>query len=121
MLNRKRQFTLFRGPEFLMILTVGTTPALQRPMTFDHLHIDAVNRAANVREYASGKSINAARVIHTLGGPCVATGLLGGDSGDFCRLDMDRAALDMISSPSHKRHAYMHHANRSHRRQRRRS
>ena len=76
-----------------MILTVGTTPALQRTMTFEQLHIDAVNRAANVREYASGKSINAARVIHTLGGPCVATGLLGGDSGNFCRLDMDRAGI----------------------------
>jgi tagatose 6-phosphate kinase len=76
-----------------MILTVGTTPALQRTMVFEQLRVDAVNRALDVREYASGKSINVARVIHTLGAPCVATGLLGGDSGNFCRLDMDRAGI----------------------------
>jgi tagatose 6-phosphate kinase len=72
-----------------MILTLSTTPALQRSMIFDSLTIDSVNRAKSVHEYASGKGINVARVAHTLGQPSVATGFLGGDSGAFCRRDME--------------------------------
>src|SRR4051812_1186098 len=76
-----------------MIVTLSTTPALQRTMTFTDLRIDSVNRAAHVREFASGKGINAARVVHALGRPGVATGFLGGDSGRFCRHDMDVAGI----------------------------
>ena len=76
-----------------MILTLSTTPALQRTMTFANLSIDAVNRAANVREFASGKGVNVARVVHTLNHPCVATGFLGGDRGTFCRRDMDASGI----------------------------
>lgn len=76
-----------------MIVCLGTTPAKQRTMTFASLAMDAVNRAAAVREYASGKSINAARVIHTLGEKCIATGFLGDQSGEFCRRDLDAAGI----------------------------
>ena len=76
-----------------MIVTLSTTPALQRTMTFESLAIDSVNRAASVHEYASGKGINVARVVHTLGQSCAATGFLGGDSGAFCRHDMDAAGM----------------------------
>ena len=76
-----------------MIVTLCTTPALQRTMTFGKLAIDSVNRATQVREYASGKGINVARVVHTLGQPCVATGFLGGDSGKLCRHDMDAVGI----------------------------
>ena len=76
-----------------MILTLSTTPALQRTMTFANLSIDAVNRATNVREFASGKGINVARVVHTLTHACVATGFLGGDRGAFCRRDMDACGI----------------------------
>jgi tagatose 6-phosphate kinase len=72
-----------------MIICLGTTPTVQRTMTFARLAMDDVNRAASVRQFASGKSVNAARVLHTLREPCVATGLLGGDSGRFMRQDLD--------------------------------
>jgi tagatose 6-phosphate kinase len=62
-------------------------------MTFAKLQIDAVNRASAVHEYASGKSINAARVAHTLGEPVLATGFLGGDRGRFIRAGLDRAGV----------------------------
>jgi 1-phosphofructokinase family hexose kinase len=62
-------------------------------MTFDRLRVDAVNRATDVHEYASGKSINAARVAHTLGKRVVATGFLGGDSGHACRRDLHAAGI----------------------------
>src|SRR5439155_4364955 len=88
-----------------MILTLGTTPALQRTMTFSRLTIDAVNRATSIREYASGKGINVARVVHRLRKPCVATGFLGGDSGSFCRHDMDAAGIghDFVTVASRTR------------------
>src|SRR4051812_44569687 len=76
-----------------MILTLGTTPAGQRTMTFEQLVVDGVNRAAEVRETASGKSINVARVLKTLGHDVIATGFLGGDGGKAVREDLARAGI----------------------------
>ena len=61
---------------------------LQRTMVFQRLHVDGVNRAIEVSEHASGKSINVARVLHTLGEEAMAAGFLGGDSGTFIRDDL---------------------------------
>src|SRR5437660_1303062 len=77
-----------------MILCVGTTPVMQRTMVFANLHIDAVNRAQKVIETASGKSINVARVLHTLGEDSLATGFLGGDSGKLIRNQLTGADID---------------------------
>jgi tagatose 6-phosphate kinase len=76
-----------------MIICLGTTPTVQRTMTFANLTLDAVNRATHVREYASGKSVGVARVLKTLGQPCVALGFVGGDSGKFLVADLDRAGI----------------------------
>lgn len=74
-----------------MILCVGTTPVLQRSMIFERVVIDEVNRAVEVSEYASGKSINVARVLRTLGEDVTATGFVGGDSGRFIREQLNAA------------------------------
>jgi tagatose 6-phosphate kinase len=76
-----------------VILCIGTTPALQRTMTFDRIVPDAVNRAIRCRQYASGKSINVARVAHTLGQGVLAGGFLGGLSGRAIREDLDVAGI----------------------------
>jgi 1-phosphofructokinase family hexose kinase len=76
-----------------MILCLGTTPALQRTMQFDALTLGEVNRATHVRVGASGKSINVARVLHTLGYPVLATGFLGGSSGELIRRDLDQSSI----------------------------
>jgi tagatose 6-phosphate kinase len=76
-----------------MILCLGTTPALQRTMTFQRLKVDDVNRATGVRQTASGKSPNVARVLHTLQRPVLATGLLGGETGRLIRADLDAIGL----------------------------
>ena len=76
-----------------MIITLGTTPAVQRSMTFDRLTIDAVNRTATVRQYASGKAVNAARVLHTLGRPTLAMGFAGGLTGQFMLADLKSAGI----------------------------
>lgn len=61
---------------------------MQRTLVFPRVQIDAVNRATEVYETASGKSINVARVAHTLGENVFATGFLGGSSGEFIRADI---------------------------------
>jgi tagatose 6-phosphate kinase len=68
-----------------MIVCLGTTPTVQRTMTFDRLALDEVNRAKAVDEYASGKSVNVARVAHLLGADVVELGFVGGDRGEFLR------------------------------------
>src|SRR5665213_4353080 len=76
-----------------MILCFGATPAAQRSLTFDRFEIHAVNRAASVQEYASGKSPNVARVVRALGGEPLATGFAGGDRGTFLVDDLTRAGV----------------------------
>ncbi len=76
-----------------MLITLGTTPAVQRSMTFDRLTLDAVNRTADVSRYASGKAINAARVLTLLNETAFAIGLAGGDAGRFLRADLDRVGV----------------------------
>ena len=76
-----------------MLLTLGMTPAVQRSMTFDRLTIDAVNRTADVSRYASGKAVNAARVLTMLSEPVTAIGVAGGDAGRFLLADLSRVGV----------------------------
>jgi 1-phosphofructokinase family hexose kinase len=76
-----------------MLLTLGLTPAVQKSMTFARLTIDAVNRTADVSRYASGKSINAARVLTMLNEPVLTIGVAGGDAGRFMLADLDRIGV----------------------------
>src|SRR5580698_683146 len=82
-----------------MILCTGTTPTAQRTLIFERVRLDAVNRAIEVHEHASGKSVNVARVAHALGEPVLATGFLGGNRGEFIRRELDTAdiAHDFVS------------------------
>ncbi len=68
-----------------MILCIGTTPAAQRTMVFRRLTLDAVNRAATTVDGPAGKSVNAAKILQTLGEQPVAVGFLGGDRGNELR------------------------------------
>jgi tagatose 6-phosphate kinase len=77
-----------------MIITLGTTPTIQRSMTFKRIVIDEVNRAVAVREYASGKSINVARVLSTIGMAVGAVSIVGGDRGIQMRRDMARSKIN---------------------------
>jgi tagatose 6-phosphate kinase len=76
-----------------MIVCLGTTPVFQRSMVFDRVTPDDVNRATAVYDYASGKSPNVARVLHTLGEDPVVTGFAGGDRGRALAADLDRIGV----------------------------
>jgi tagatose 6-phosphate kinase len=76
-----------------MLITLGMTPAVQRSMTFDRLALDGVNRTSTVSRYASGKAINAARVLTMLNEQVLALGVAGGDAGRFLLADLDRIGV----------------------------
>ena len=76
-----------------MIVCLGTTPVYQRSMVFERVRPDGVNRATSVHDYASGKAVNVARVLHTLGEDAVVTGFAGGDRGRAMLADLDRAGV----------------------------
>ena len=76
-----------------MIVCLGTTPAVQRVMVFNHVEINGVNRAVETLDGAAGKSINVAKVVTVLGERAVATGFAGGDRGDYLCGELDRLGV----------------------------
>jgi tagatose 6-phosphate kinase len=68
-----------------MILTVTANPALDVTYRVATLVPHGTHRVTAVAERAGGKGLNVARVLHTLGVPVLATGLLGGATGSRVR------------------------------------
>ncbi|GAA2708145.1 1-phosphofructokinase family hexose kinase [Actinoplanes palleronii] len=64
-----------------MIVTVTLNPALDLTYPVGALVPHRTHRVTGVAERAGGKGLNVARVLHALGEPVLATGLLGGPSG----------------------------------------
>lgn len=68
-------------------------------MIFHKLVPDAVNRAETCLDGIAGKSVNVAKVLHTLGAPVLATGFLGGDRGNEIRASLEARgiAIDFVA------------------------
>ena len=66
-----------------VILCVGLTPTVQRTQRFATLTLGEVNRASETLTTASGKAVNVARVLDTLGTSVCLVQPLGGDSGRY--------------------------------------
>jgi tagatose 6-phosphate kinase len=64
-----------------MIVTVTLNPALDLTYPVDALVPHHTHRVSAVSQRAGGKGLNVARVLHALGEPVLATGLLGGPTG----------------------------------------
>lgn len=75
------------------VLCLGTSPTLQRTMVFEQVRPGDTNRAEAVYEYASGKAVNAARVLHGLGRDVLYLGQVGGDRGRVFRRDLEQAGV----------------------------
>ena len=88
-----------------MILCLGTTPTVQRSMTFKRVETNEVNRAKCVEEYASGKSPNVARVLKSLGADPLAIGFAGGGRGRFLVHDLSSAGIrcEFVEVPAETR------------------
>jgi tagatose 6-phosphate kinase len=64
-----------------MIVTVTLNPALDLTYRVDALVPHGTHRVTTVAERPGGKGLNVAAVLHRLGEPVLATGLLGGTTG----------------------------------------
>lgn len=61
----------------LRIVTVTLNPAVDRVLEAPEFSVGSHVRARRIGWYPAGKGINVARVLATLGGRCIATGLVG--------------------------------------------
>jgi tagatose 6-phosphate kinase len=66
-----------------MILVVGLSSVWQRTLFFESFHSGEVNRAKRVLETASGKGVNVARVLRTLGMKARVLTVAGGRRGEL--------------------------------------
>ena len=71
------------GEENDMILTVTANAAIDKRYIVRGLQVGEVNRVQSVEMSAGGKGLNVARVAHIAGEEVLATGFLGGHSGEF--------------------------------------
>lgn len=76
-----------------MFLTVTMNPSIDISYPLEHLKIDTVNRVSDVSKTPGGKGLNVARVLHDLNAPVTATGILGGQHGEFIRQELDKSNL----------------------------
>lgn len=91
------------------ILTVGLSPTIQKTILFRELALDAVNRSTGYRLDASGKAVNAARVLHqTEPGSAVAVCPLGIENSSlFLSLaSRDGLPVECVEVPGRVRYCY---------------
>lgn len=100
-----------------MILTLTLNPAIDMSYQLDELKIDTVNRCDRVIKTAGGKGLNVTRVLDCVHADVLATGLLGGKTGEFIEEELDKASIkhQFVKIQSNTRHciAIMHEGNQT--------
>ena len=76
-----------------MIITLTMNPALDKTMEVESLNLGGLNRVQNVQVDAGGKGINVSKMIKCLGGMSLATGFVGGESGDKLLITVEKLGL----------------------------
>ncbi|WP_328475949.1 1-phosphofructokinase family hexose kinase [Actinoplanes sp. NBC_00393] len=82
-----------------MIITVTLNPALDLTYTVGELVRHGTHRVETMAERPGGKGLNVAAVLHLLGEPVVATGLLGGVTGTRIRGLLGEAGISAEFTP----------------------
>lgn len=76
------------------ILAITMNPSVDISYPLETLQLNAVNRATDVSKTAGGKGLNVARVLHQLGSPVIASGVLGGTLGNFIEKQLDKVGIN---------------------------
>lgn len=76
-----------------MILTVTLNAALDRTLAVPNFEVGFRHRATETLSLPGGKGVNVARTVKTLGQPVIATGFLGGPTGDRILADLTREGI----------------------------
>ncbi|MCA9111146.1 MAG: hypothetical protein KDA52_14435, partial [Planctomycetaceae bacterium] len=70
-----------------MIVAAGLSPAWQQILVFDAVAVGEVNRAREVNWCASGKVLNVARALNSLGADVDTVCPVGGQAGESIRAE----------------------------------
>lgn len=76
-----------------MILTVTLNPSIDRSYRVDNFQVGKIYRAQEESSVAGGKGINVTKVIKILGEDVMATGFLGGRSGEFIEEELRKMGV----------------------------
>lgn len=76
-----------------MILTVTLNPAIDVRYDMNGFQLDESNRVETAHKSAGGKGLNVTRVITQLQEPVLATGLLGGKTGEWIEAELDASGI----------------------------
>ena len=68
-----------------MIITITMNPAIDKTVEIEQWIHGGLNRISSVTKDAGGKGINVSKTIKALGGESLATGFLGGQTGETIR------------------------------------
>lgn len=77
-----------------MILTITLNPSIDRRYMVDDFEAEGVFRAREVQYTPGGKGINVSKVSKKLGHEVVATGFLGGRSGEFIGESLEQLNIE---------------------------
>ncbi|MDI6601341.1 MAG: 1-phosphofructokinase [Thermoanaerobacteraceae bacterium] len=76
-----------------MILTVTLNTSIDKAYIIDSFEVGKVQRVEEVFATAGGKGLNVARVVKSLGEDVIATGFVGGYSGEFIKSELDKEGI----------------------------
>ena len=76
-----------------MIYTVTLNPSVDYVVDIDNFRLGKINRTSQEQMFPGGKGINVSIMLHNLGIDSVATGFVGGFSGDFIVKSLDENGI----------------------------
>ena len=85
-----------------MISTITLNPSLDKTIYVPKLTCNDTNRIQSVEVDAGGKGINCSRMLKELGADTKALAFLGGDTGEFIRLVLQRDGVELVSVRTEK-------------------
>ncbi len=78
----------------MTILTVTMNPSVDIGYLLDGFKIDEVNRVQQVTKTAGGKGLNVTRVLKQLNDQPLATGLIGGELGEYIKRQLTESNIE---------------------------
>lgn len=72
-----------------MILTLTLNPSVDISYAIEDFQLDTVNRVSNIDKTAGGKGLNVTRVLNQLNESVIASGLIGGQLGEFIEQQLE--------------------------------
>lgn len=82
------------------VVAAGLSPAWQTIMRFASLEAGEVNRASEVWRGASGKVLNVAVALATLGGGCRAVTVMGGAAAGWTAAEFRGLGIELVAVPT---------------------